>query len=289
VNSSDLKLSAKDLLAWSMTRVLGRKNFVRLGRFLWMRARLDGPNDMARNGELLLQRSVSKALANQPSVSIIDVGANVGAWSQHMLANLEQNHGLTGVSIYLFEPAPVAFATLEREFAKSPLQATVRCQQVAISDSNGETSFQLFGPTHGINTLRPLDGEVVAESIEVPCATLDAVFEREGLQHVDLVKVDTEGNDLNVLRGAEESLRRGRIDYIQFEYNHRWIAFRCFLKDAFELAEQHGYRLGKLTPHGVEPYSRWHPELESFCEGNYLMWRKSLPKGLPEVPCWLDM
>lgn len=56
----------------------------------------------------------------------------------------------------------------------------------------------------------------------------------------------------------------------QFQYNHRWIHARAFLLDAFELLTPLGYRLGKLTPFGVEFYPHWDPELETFVEGNYI-------------------
>ena len=56
----------------------------------------------------------------------------------------------------------------------------------------------------------------------------------------------------------------------QFEYNHRWILGRFFLRDAFELVQAFGYRVGKLTPRGVEFYPGWDPELETFVEGNYV-------------------
>lgn len=53
-------------------------------------------------------------------------------------------------------------------------------------------------------------------------------------------------------------------------YNHPWIFARAFLRDAFGLLTAHGYRIGKLTPKGVEFYPGWNAELETFVEGNYV-------------------
>ena len=61
---------------------------------------------------------------------------------------------------------------------------------------------------------------------------------------------------------------------------------RSFLRDAFELLGPLGYRLGKLTPHGVEFYPGWDAELETFVEGNYLACVPQVAERLPSVVWW---
>ena len=100
--------------------------------------------------------------------------------------------------------------------------------------------------------------------------TLQDFVEVAGLDHITLVKIDTEGHDLAVLRGAQALLEQRRISVVQFEYNHRWVYSRSFLCDAFDLLRPLGYCLGKLTPLGVEFYPGWDPDLETFVEGNYV-------------------
>ena len=101
-----------------------------------------------------------------------------------------------------------------------------------------------------------------------------------------LLKIDTEGHDLSVVEGAGELLRTGSLDVIQFEYNHRWVFSRRYLRDAFELFEPLGYCIGKVTPHAIEFYKGWHPELESFREGNYLACRPEWMARFPRIPWW---
>ena len=86
---------------------------------------------------------------------------------------------------------------------------------------------------------------------------------------------------MRVLEGAKGLLERGAIDFLQFEYNHRWILFRNYLKDVFDLVEPLGYRVAKVTPHGLEVYPKWHFELEVFWEGNYLIAKDFAALGLP--------
>jgi hypothetical protein len=116
--------------------------------------------------------------------------------------------------------------------------------------------------------------------IEVEVSTVDAVLEAQGLDRVDVMKIDTEGNDLNVLKGAIGALRESRIGAVQFEYNHRWVDFRYFLRDVFDLIAQLDYALGRLTPSGIELYDKWHPELERFIETNFVLLSPDMCRGL---------
>jgi hypothetical protein len=121
---------------------------------------------------------------------------------------------------------------------------------------------------------------------DVATTTLDAFAADAELDHLTLVKIDTEGHDLAVLRGAQKLLAERRISVAQFEYNHRWIDARSFLRDAFDLFALHGYSVGKLTPKGIEFYPSWDAELETFVEGNYVACAAGIADLLPCVPWW---
>ena len=129
-------------------------------------------------------------------------------------------------------------------------------------------------------------GPAGATTEEVATNTLDAYADRAGLDHVTLVKIDTEGHDLAVLRGAQRLFTEQRISIAQFEYNHRWVYARCYLRDVFDLLEPLGYRLGKLTPRGVEFYPGWDADLETFVEGNYVACCALAAERLPSVAWW---
>ena len=73
---------------------------------------------------------------------------------------------------------------------------------------------------------------------------------------------------------------------MQFEYNHRWVFARAYLRDAFDLLTGLGYRIGKLTPKGVEFYPGWDAELETFVEGNYVACEPRAAEALPAVRWW---
>ncbi len=285
-----LKFAVSDLL-W---RALGRRNYARLGRFLWMQSRLDVPNDPHENGEYALQEAFAAHVARQRRVVVIDVGANVGDWTDALLARLSLSRGeatMGAVSFHLFEPSPPTRKLLEARRRAWSTRVHIEIASEALGDTVRRAPFFVFDATDGTHTLSPLPDDAASQpaSVEVECTTLDRYAATRGIERVDLLKIDTEGNDCNVLAGAKGLLGGARVAYLQFEYNHRWIGFRRFLKDAFDLLLPLGYHIGKITPKGIEPYPRWHPELESFREGNYLSWHGSaleLPIGT--VRWWLD-
>jgi FkbM family methyltransferase len=255
---------------------------VRAARFVLLRARLDVPNDMATNGEHALQRCIIRLAEPGASVPVIDVGANVGLWSAALISAARQAGRLADIRLHAFEPSSYTF----RRMSETLVGCGVAMYQAGLSDRVGHAILHVAGPGAGINSLHRPDGVVGVSTEQVAITTLDEHARQSGLDSVALVKIDTEGHDLAVLRGACELLARQRIAVVQFEYNHRWIYGRSFLRDAFELLEPHGYRIGKLTPRGVEFYPGWDADLETFVEGNYIACTPRMAERLPAVSWW---
>jgi FkbM family methyltransferase len=252
-----------------------------------MASRLDAPNDPAQNGEILLQKAILGRLPKREPLVIFDVGANTGQWSVGLLRELSQQPR-PSVELHVFEPSPASFHALAANL--SPLAHSVRltCNQYAVSNFTGVADFSIVAPLSQVNTLAPLEQNSVLETITVSCVSLDDYCLEKDLACIHLVKVDTEGNDFRVLEGARTLLRDGRVNYLQFEYNHRWIPFRNYLRDVFDLLEPFDYAIGKITAQGVEFYERWDPDLEKFLEGNYLLCRESCRPLLPSVRWWAE-
>ncbi len=292
-----MKARAKRALSQALWRALGRRNYVRLGRFLSMEARLDVPNDMSENGERLVQEALCRAAAaTSGPIHVLDVGANAGAWSRYLVAAWRRaSLPASRLHLHLFEPTPAlrdqlgaALSAEARELGGLAIVGS------AVSDREGSAVFHVTSEGSGRSSLVQTGAESgfgsvpARESIDVPLCTLDRYCAAAGIERVGLVKIDTEGNDCLVLRGARDMLRGGRIAMAQFEYNQHWIAARAYLKDVFDLVGPLGYGVGKVTPRGIETYRAWHYELESYREGNYLAWYGELPAGMPRIPWWMD-
>jgi FkbM family methyltransferase len=258
--------------------VIGRRNLVRLGRLISMQARLDSANDMANNGELMVQDVVLASDSGVPMI-VFDVGANIGEWSRHFL----QKSGTRPLEMHLFEPASATYARLQ-DCLRNESSRVVFVNQ-ALSDTCRTTEFAIVGAGLGVNSLHASLSK--AESVEVIALnTVDNYCKLNSIGHIDLIKIDAEGHDMHVLRGAQEMLGKRAISALQFEYNQRWIDARHFLKDAFDLLLPLGYQMGKVTSRGIEFYPSWHFELESFREGNYLACLPECVERFPKVDWW---
>ena len=240
----------------------------RTGRWLYTLARGHTGNDMAVNGEARLQEMVLAAAQSQGrALTVCDVGANLGDWSDMMLTATTA----AGVEtqLFAFEPIPATADKFEARFLGRSTAPAL--QRMALSDSAGTAEMAVFSETGGTNSLVFRDDEEIGARVTVPLEAFDAWAEAAGVKQVDLMKIDAEGHDMAVLKGCTEALRTGALKAVQFEYNHRWIAARAFLRDAFELAQPFGYHVGQVRPDGIEIYDQWHFELEQFVEANYAL------------------
>jgi FkbM family methyltransferase len=259
-----------------------RRLAARAGRFLSSCARLDLPNDPRRNGEYRLLRELLARESDRTQFVAIDVGANVGDWTLQLVRTAAELR--RSVRVIAFEASETTFKQLAARLdGKSEHVEVIHC---GVSSQSGQGILFEIGALAGSNSLHPpMDGQPL-QKYEIRLTSLDDFFAERGLQFVHLVKIDTEGHDLSVLEGARNLLEQHRIGCLQFEYNWRWIANRSYLLDAFRLAEKWGYRLGKVTPLGIEGYRSWHPELESFREGNYALVLPEVFDSLSHFPWW---
>jgi FkbM family methyltransferase len=269
-----------------MTAMLGRRNTARLARLLGNEARLDRVNDQHENGERMVQATVLEHAAPSGALVVFDVGANVGDWTA-MLIDEAAVHRRQAIDVYAFEPAARTFQSLSSRLGNER-RARVELVKRALSDAPGELTLHVPGGGAGTSSLHGLSLEVESQSEQVAVTTLDAFCSERQINNIDLLKVDTEGHDLVVLEGARDLLARRAIDVIQLEYNHRWVFARKLLRDVFDLLSPLGYEIGKVTPLGVERYTAWHPELESYREGNYLAFQPQWSTRFPAIRWWND-
>ena len=269
-----------------LERVFGRATLWRVGRWLYCGARRELSAALDANGEYAIQRRMAAHLATQSTRApvILDVGANLGAWSRPFGEALAAA-GVDGTRLIAFEPGPGQRTRLEVNLGNAPGFDEVTILPCAIGAEAGQGEFAITGEATGSSGLVPETGvDDAAEVLSVEIRTLDDVLEELGITEVDYVKVDTEGNDPNVLAGAQNALRSGRIGAIQFEYNYLWLNNRFSLGQIFRMIDGMDYRLGKIVPNGVELYDSWHFELDRFIMTNFILIRSDLCEALGAVP-----
>jgi FkbM family methyltransferase len=268
---------------------MGRKAFVRLTRFLHNEARLDTPNlAMRHNGELLVQRVVVQNAPRDRPLVVFDVGAHEGEWTKYLLAECDAQ-GRQTVHLSCFEPVARSRSILASSVQSGQRGTNVTIVSAAVSDTIGTADLHVAPPGKGLSSFHEQIARPAMPVESVETVTLDAFCANKAIEHVDLVKIDVEGHELAVIRGAAALLEPQALGVVQFEYNHHWIQARSFLLDAFALLQPLGYHLGKVTPRGIEFYPRWHHDLDTFSQGNYLACTGAWSRRFPAIRWYRDM
>ncbi len=257
---------------YAILKLLSRRFSYRFGRALYLQARGDVANNMDSNGEVYVQKCVITAWKNLDSpemkLTVFDVGANVGEWSNSLINQLQLKGLKTNIDLYAFEPVPSTAAILRQNLTSD--HYSLHIEENALSSTSGKTQIYIEGSAAGSNSLYD-DASVPKESIQIELISVSEFVESRQLKHIHLFKIDTEGHDMEVIRGALKILKEENISVLQFEYNHRWAFSRNFLLDVFVIIKELPYKLAKIQCDHLVILDRWHPELEKFFEGNYCL------------------
>jgi len=163
---------------------------------------------------------------------VFDVGANTGQFAR------EAHGALPESVVYSFEPYPPTYeALLDEGLGKWSMP-----ENVALGEASGEVTMYVYGGSQSTSTINSLVPDapyptrfgLAPEEATVGCTSIDSYCSSRGIDRIDLLKVDTEGFDLSVLRGADRMLRDGRVRFIYVEFN--------------DLVEKSGVSRGALLP-----------------------------------------
>ena len=173
----------------------------------------------------------------------VDAGANIGQNSSLMWSRV----GCAG-RVIAFEPHPEIFTELQsnRDRSRNPDTAQVQLENVALGETAGEAWLdegEYFYRNRGTATLSPEARG--GKGIKVKVRTLDEFL--ENIKQVGVCKIDVEGHELGVLRGAANTLKRRGIRDIVFE------DFNPKPSPVTLLLVQHGFTLFELHETWLKP------------------------------------
>jgi FkbM family methyltransferase len=213
-----------------------------------LRRRFVATYDPALNGEHWLLDLVA------PHVRVaIDVGANEGQWATALLPRATALERL-----YCYEPGAHAFSRLSERFRSD---ARVTLIQAAV-DERPQAAVDFFESPATQESSMHAEAASDSRRISVPAVRLDDEIARLDGLIVDLLKVDAEGADLSVLRGARRTLEQQRIRIIQFEYHRPWLYAGATLRAALDLLAACGYDTHLLNRSGLCRFDRYRaPEI----------------------------
>jgi len=196
-------------------------------------------NDVESGEEFFL----SKVLAPSNPKICIDVGANVGNYTRKLLQ-------YTQATVVSFEPLPSAFEQLREQTKKFGERSIIENRGV------GERNDKLvihYNPNAIFHASFSEDAKKVPylhneNEMEVEVVSIDSYLENKNFDTVDFIKIDTEGFELEVFRGAKDTIRRYKPQYLQMEFNWHQMFRNTSLNYFSELLPD--YDVYQLLPNG---------------------------------------
>lgn len=146
----------------------------------------------------------------KPGMTVLDIGGHIGYYTR-FFSKLVGSNGM----VYVFEPTKINFSLLQ---SNTKQLNNVKLVNKAVGESNGQISFyQTFSNTGSHSLLEP---GVKSEKILVDCVTLDQFILDNNITNVDVIKIDVEGAEPLVLKGAEELIKKSKNIAIIMELIH---------------------------------------------------------------------
>jgi FkbM family methyltransferase len=221
------------------------------------------------SGELPFLKAVFNELKNK-NITVFDVGANVGEYGQKLL-EIASNPQLV---IHGFEPAKNTFDTYALRFKGN---SNVIANNVGLSDVASTMDLFIVKKSSGFASLYLDEGKKNFEETErIVLKTVDEYCKERGVDEIHFMKMDVEGHELSVLKGASEMLKNEKIGIIQFEFGARNLSSRTFFYDFHKLLAQK-YNLYRIVKNGLVRIDAYDYKLEVFGRAlNYAAIKKDI-------------
>ncbi len=197
------------------------------------------------------------------AMCLFDVGANVGGYS------LLLKDKFIDEKIYAFEPSKKTFERLKFNFKNEPNVIPVN---YGLSNINGEVILYYNTELSEGASLykRKWDnyGVDLDKEEKVNVITLDKFCKDNSIEEIDFLKMDAEGNELKILKGAKEMLENKKIRFIQFEFGGCNIDSKTPFRDFWNLLSE-DYNIYRIFSGGIYPIKDYNENREIYFAMNY--------------------
>ena len=198
----------------------------------------------------------------------LDVGANVGEYTKAILEFFPK------AKIHLFEPHPHSIQSLSESFS---INSNVVIHELALGAHAATQSLFFNEPGSALSSLFQRQnlpaGLELDKSVSVDVSTIDIECKKLKLTP-GFIKIDTEGNELEVLKGAIETILKFE-PVIQFEFGGTAIDSRTFFIDYWNFFSEINYSLFRITPYGSKRINSYSERDECFSHMNFIATKMS--------------
>lgn len=198
-------------------------------------------------------------LKNKNKINIIfDVGSNTDAYGYEYFKKAK---------IFAFEPHPHTFKKFKKKWQN---KNRVKGFNYAVSNKVGKIKLWDFAddadlkrtqPSSQLSTVyKPIIEHIHQQKTQffwVKATTIDQFMEKHKIEQIDLLKIDTEGHEYQVLRGAKKAIKEKRIKIVQFEFNEMNVFSKKFLIDFMNLLPNFDFY--RLLPNGMVSLKNYRP------------------------------
>lgn len=170
----------------------------------------------------------------------IDIGANIGLFSLHA-AQVIGNRG----KVLAFEPAPVTYSRLLLNVDLNGFGSIITCNNLGLSDKKGHLKMNISSSGYDAwNTFAPITRAFFNDQIDVPVETLDNYLteQKMGAKDISLIKVDVEGWETFVFKGASKLLKDKDAPVLLVEFTDEYAfaaGTNCY--ELYDLIKSYGY------------------------------------------------
>lgn len=254
----------KNILRKISTLILGRKIFQKPFELLYklsIKGMNFGLSETSNSGEKYVLKLIQK---ETKSPTIFDVGANKGQY-----AKLVDEVFAGNAKIHSFEPGHTTYNELTKN-TKNIKGIQTNNFGLGSNEAQMELNYDVQGSGLASLHTRKLEHMNIDFSKKeiVEIKTIDSFCKEHTIQKIDLLKIDVEGHEMEVLKGAQNMLSRKHIGAIQFEFGGCNIDSRTYFQDFYYLLKDN-YRLYRELQDGLCEIKQYSELQEIFTTINY--------------------
>jgi FkbM family methyltransferase len=229
----------------------------------------NGDSVIDKNGEKTFVVSLFDMFKNDGEKEriIFDIGGNIGDYSEILVSQSQVSN--VKIQLHIFEPTKGCFKMLLNKFSSQ----NIRLNNFGLSSKDADFRIFYDKEKSGLASLykRNLKHYNIdmSEGETIRVGTAKDYIESNYIKHIDFVKIDIEGHELEAFNGFGNYLSGEFIDFIQFEYGGAFLDSKISLMQLYEYFEAKGFSIAKVMQNGIE-IRDYKPYMENFSNSNYI-------------------